>query len=397
LPDDELALDPKYPAQSLRSWLRDKDRNAVTPERKTVYVAAPPLVRLKDGADFAADWCKPQDVDGGELTAPAVGPLLRYLSAFYHGLPVKALSGTPLRFTAWEDDPPRRSAGKVKSKPPQVQHIGLATPSEIVRIRTRRAPDDEDGARAPYTHQLHLDDLLDAAISVLPADAHALLLLVRHDLYEADDDAFCCGRAYGGSRVAVVSAARYDPRLDAAAGIDTAHSWPAAHCSAFVEARCREAQDRPAKKAKTAAQTGPPPALGSALQAAVDATLPASAEPTTAFLEARWLARVCLTASHELGHCFGIDHCVYYACALQGTASLREDARQPPYLCPVELAKLARTAAGASADSKAFDTDEWVLGRDRALLDVCESFESGGAFRPFAAWLRVRIAQLEHL
>ena len=54
-----------------------------------------------------------------------------------------------------------------------------------------------------------------------------------------------------------------------------------------------------------------------------------------------WLTRVCKTASHELGHCFGFDHCTYLACIMQSTSCLAEDARQPPYLCAICEVKLA--------------------------------------------------------
>ncbi|KAK0836938.1 hypothetical protein LTR03_013226 [Friedmanniomyces endolithicus] len=86
---------------------------------------------------------------------------------------------------------------------------------------------------------------------------------------------------------------------------------------------------------------------------------------------------------HELGHCFGIDHCTYYACIMQGTAGLSEDARQPPYVCPVDTAKLL-TATGA-------DEVEWL----RALLEFCDRFGEDALFSSFAAWLRVRTAEVE--
>ncbi len=37
-----------------------------------------------------------------------------------------------------------------------------------------------------------------------------------------------------------------------------------------------------------------------------------------------------------------MDHDVYYARVMQGTTSLAEDVRQPPYLCPADLAKVLR-------------------------------------------------------
>ncbi|OWZ23232.1 hypothetical protein PHMEG_0001894 [Phytophthora megakarya] len=95
-----------------------------------------------------------------------------------------------------------------------------------------------------------------------------------------------------------------------------------------------------------------------------------------------WLARFCRTASHELGHCFGMDHCVYYACSMQGSAGLSEDARQPPYLCPVDLAKMLHATGADSTD------------RYKAILSFCESFEGQDkTFAAFSAWLRCRIQQ----
>ncbi|KAE9044155.1 hypothetical protein PF010_g14428 [Phytophthora fragariae] len=117
----------------------------------------------------------------------------------------------------------------------------------------------------------------------------------------------------------------------------------------------------------------------SAMQAAVRAfaLVPASSQSDGTL----WLARVCRTASHELGHCFGMDHCVYYACSMQGSAGLSEDARQPPYLCPVDLAKVL-CATGA-------DTSDWY----RALLKFCERFEDQDrTFAAFSAWLRHRLS-----
>jgi len=43
---------------------------------------------------------------------------------------------------------------------------------------------------------------------------------------------------------------------------------------------------------------------------------------------------------HELLHLLGLDHCIYFACLMNGSGSLEEDHRQPHHLCPVCLKKL---------------------------------------------------------
>jgi archaemetzincin len=174
LPEDDLALDPRYPAQSLRSWNRLKDRNEVAPDRRTIYVVAPPDI-ARD-VPFVREWTNPKQgissATGTAIVAPRIQDVISYLEAFYHGLPVKSLRSLKLCFTAWDDCGPPKAKGKPKSQ----QLIGLKTSSESIGIRTRVTSNGD------FTHQLNLDDLLDAAISVLPDDAHALLLLVEHDL-----------------------------------------------------------------------------------------------------------------------------------------------------------------------------------------------------------------------
>ncbi|KAF7158677.1 hypothetical protein CNMCM6106_005467 [Aspergillus hiratsukae] len=196
LPGDDLALDPEYPPQSFQEWLGEKDRNDVTSDRRTVYVVAPP--DYDEDAYFAKAWTSPRvSKTQHPVVAPNPQDVVGYLAAFYHGVPVKLLRIPDFRFVPWD--------GQSRSAP---RFIGLAVSDECIGIRTRACPDKV------YPRQLNLDDLLDVAISILPKDAYALCLLVNHDLYEDADDTFVCGRAYGGSRVAVVSSARYCPTLD---------------------------------------------------------------------------------------------------------------------------------------------------------------------------------------
>ncbi|MFP4596695.1 MAG: archaemetzincin [Persicimonas sp.] len=57
------------------------------------------------------------------------------------------------------------------------------------------------------------------------------------------------------------------------------------------------------------------------------------------------LLRSMKVMTHELGHMFGISHCLHYRCNMNGSNSLDETDAQPIHLCPVDLRKL-HTAAG---------------------------------------------------
>ena len=388
LPEDELTWDPTYPPQSLRSWIREKDRNKVTPDRRTVYFVRPPNAEPRQ--EFIQKWAQPQ-IKGRamekEVPFPRTEDVLEYLKAFYHGLPVKMLPSPNPCFTADVDgqpgSPPKikdKKNGKVSEKSPTLW-LNTHTPSGCIGIRTRPTP------KGAFTHQLNLNDLLDVAIEILPADAYALLMLVEHDIFEDEDDDFACGRAYGGSRIAVVSGARYNPILDEEQGLERDHAWPASHCEEYLRVCCEGISDgddggRKKKDEIGAKESAPSEKKTTPMQAALSAhtALPSLDHgPSTAALLGLWLGRVCRTASHELGHCFGIDHCVYYACAMQGTASVIEDARQPPYLCPIDLAKVLR-ATGA-------DENE----RYGSMLAFCEKNKDAHLFAAFGAWIRGRM------
>lgn len=400
LPQDDLYLDPNYPPQSLSSWIRCKDRNEVSPTRNTVYVVAPPEISTK--VKFMHTWSLPQ-IPGQEnpvpIRVPHIQDLTEYLSAYYHGMSVKSLSGK-LSFTTWDSGRPKTSTAD--ARPTKPRFIGLADSKDCVRIRTRAS---KDGI---FPCQLNLDDLLDVAIGILPSDAYALLLLVQQDLYEDTDDVFVCGRAYGGSRVAVVSTARYHPNLDHIQNVEREHAWPASHCSVYMK-RCCDTESKssspPRKKAKKHALHSSRPSADDfplsiptpssahqksilSIQAALSAHNNSSSfeySSSTAALADLWLGRVARTASHELGHCFGIDHCVYYACVMQGSASLTEDVRQPPYICSVDLAKLLR-ATGTSVEQ-----------RYLALIKFCDKHQRVQLFAAFAAWIRARLLEIQSL
>ncbi|KAG8168513.1 hypothetical protein KVR01_001262 [Diaporthe batatas] len=404
LPGDDLALDPTCPPQSLASWLRGKHRNKFTPARKTLYVASVPT--FSQDAAMMEDWTRPklEGVKGANkarasapdhLAPPNPDDIREYLEAFYHGIPVKMFNET-LEFTTWESGQKNRAKKDTASS-----FIGLRCGSSCTRIRARPCPD------GTYAKQLNLDDILDAAITALPEDAYAILFLVGHDLYEDDDDDFGCGRAYGGSRVAVVSSARYNPALllsSGADGIDLDHTWPASHCMSYVARLCGSATAPRGKKRRRDEQEAKPAAspLHYALHASRCSSGDAAAEGlnTSSSLGGLWLCLLARTASHELGHCLGIGHCVYYACVMQGTAGMAEDCRQPPYLCPVCLKKLtnaareATTSSSSSSSSDSFEEIGYVIGNYQALARFCDKWRQVGMFAGYKAWLDNMAGQL---
>jgi archaemetzincin len=368
LPGDDLFEDPDYPPQSVQEWMKYDVPN-VAKNRRVLYVVPPPT--YSEDVGFLKAWTTPR-VDrnkgndpSGDVQQPKIDDIVEYLTAFYHPMPVQVLSEPGLQFQAWTERKRTRANTVVPTA------VGLSTGSEMVRIRCRASRDVFGG-------QLDLNDLLDTAISILPKDAFALLMLVHHDIYEGKDDDFCCGRAYGGSHVAVVSSARYRPALDEHHNVDRGHSWPASHCMSYVGSHY--SGKRPAVSSGNVQdlETLYP---ASAVAPAVLASSPLAFASTATELDTLWLGRVCKTASHELGHCFGIDHCTYYACIMQGTSCMAEDVRQPPYMCPVDLTKLLRATGGDEKE------------RYTALLDFCRKWKDDRMFAAFAAWLEVRLRQ----
>jgi archaemetzincin len=383
LPWDDLNHDPDWPAQSFRSWLNEEERNQPTAERETLYIAAVP--KIDWNVRYMRDWIRPNIKDGEppskklkgedplqELESPDVGPVIEYLSAFYHGLPVTQFP-TALRFVPWK-------ASKGKKFP---TYVGLQYGDRMTRIRVRPSPD------GTFKGQLNLNDILDAAIAMLPTDAYSIMLLVDHDIYEDEDDDYCCGRAYGGSRVAVVQSARYHPMLDLKDKIDHAHMWPASHCKDYVDKLCAEEDVKPPKSTPpTSSDSG---AIRAAITTASQIAPPSSREE----LQALWFSRIARTVAHELGHCLGMDHCVYYACNLQGTAGMSEDGRQPPYLCPVCLTKVSYAIACELQNGDEESRQKYVRARYEALLHFCAQWKHVGLFSGYGAWIESRLYALE--
>jgi archaemetzincin len=451
LPRDDLAMDPHQYEQNLRLWLKYRYRNKVTPERRTIYVAPPPEVA--PDLKYMKEWAKPRGVktSKSKIRPPKIEDIVSYLEAFYHELPVKILPGGPMKFTSKLTPKELRNA-RIKTMPPknldpetplsesQRSAFWLQDPSSLstTAIRVRPVPSWHNAYNPPFSHQLQLDDLLEATEAALPDDAYCLLLLMDLDIYHEESDEFCCGLASITDRIGVVGIGRYNPLLDSVHGVEREHQWPASHCEQYMERCCDEASEsesdaRSEKKkrkvfSKRTAQTpaakkenesidirsdlalssplhsphykGKPKV--SPMHAALQAynSLPHLSSTTPAnILSGLYLGRVLRTAAHEIGHCFAIGHCVYYACSMQGSATIKEDPRQPPYLCPVDLAKVLCATNGWDGRDQIEVMDmegrekEWY----RAMLRWLEGEGRGNVhlFASFAAWIRGRLENLE--
>ncbi len=91
------------------------------------------------------------------------------------------------------------------------------------------------------------------------------------------------------------------------------------------------------------------------------------------------LKRCCKVLAHETGHMFGIKHCIYFRCVMNGSNSLSESDRRPFHLCPICMRKLHHSIG--------FEVRE----RYRALADFFEDEE----FEAEAQWIRTRLKNIE--
>lgn len=62
------------------------------------------------------------------------------------------------------------------------------------------------------------------------------------------------------------------------------------------------------------------------------------------------LLRSCKTMTHEIGHMFGIKHCQWLTCVMQGSNHLEESDRRPLDFCPICLRKLQSAIGFKIAD-----------------------------------------------
>ena len=153
----------------------------------------------------------------------------------------------------------------------------------------------------PYTGQFQYNagQMLKKLISLIPSDAYCMIGISKEDIYPREGWNFCFGLASVSNRVGVFSFARYDPNF---CDDDTE--------SGEEESSCSETELETIVSNKSMLHY-----------------------------------RSCRVMAHEICHMFGIKHCIYYNCMMNGSNSSSESCRKPPYLCPVCLKKLQLAVA----------------------------------------------------
>lgn len=67
--------------------------------------------------------------------------------------------------------------------------------------------------------------------------------------------------------------------------------------------------------------------------------------PASAHRHSQLLRRAMKVSAHELIHTFGVHHCIYYECLMNGSNHLDETDARPVELCPVDLRKMQQVRA----------------------------------------------------
>jgi archaemetzincin len=167
----------------------------------------------------------------------------------------------------------------------------------------------------PYNQnrQILTTDVLAILKKNVPSDAFCVLAITMDDLYPEPSWNFVFGQASLSERVGVYSFARYDPAF-------------------YGEKRGKD-------------------------------------------YEKVLLRRSCKVLVHETAHMFGLQHCIYFRCVLNGSNHLKESDSRPVHLCPVCLRKLQYSVG--------FD----VVTRYRNLL----SFYQKAGFDDEAQWAANRL------
>ncbi|CAB9525498.1 Archaemetzincin-2 [Seminavis robusta] len=160
----------------------------------------------------------------------------------------------------------------------------------------------------------------------LPNSSFCVMAITMDDLYMDPTDLFVSGMAFGGDKVAVFSFSRYHPHIKMHPGrwFDFGYGTKHDNYSYYEEAHINPIGARKKAKKNLPALTPEPPTFDNMTRQA----------------QTEFFRRCAKILVHELGHLYGLDHCIFNRCIMNGTGHLVEDFLAPFHLCPVCLRKL---------------------------------------------------------
>ncbi|XP_069055972.1 archaemetzincin-2 [Pleurodeles waltl] len=112
------------------------------------------------------------------------------------------------------------------------------------------------------------------------------------------------------------------------------------------------------------------------------------------------LQRSCKTLTHEIGHIFGLHHCRWLQCVMQGSNHLEESDRRPLDLCPICLRKL-QSAVGFNIAERYKALLHWIdEGNIETNQEICDgavrcSQKPVEEFQEHRSWLLKCLALLQ--
>jgi predicted Zn-dependent protease len=202
--------------------------------------------------------------------------------------------------------------GKAGSLPTQVDVAGRMDPSsDRIQLQVTSLLDE----LSAYRYNRH-----STMTSKEPKD-FCIMGITMEDLFDGPSDLFCAGMAFGGDKVAIFSFHRYHPLLK----MHPLH-W---HSYGYTDKCDGYSYYEDDDQDPTGLSHRPP--LSSNLERVADKTTNMNSE---------FLRRSCKLLTHELGHLYGLDHCIHNRCLMMGTGHLVEDFSAPIHLCGICLRKL---------------------------------------------------------
>ncbi|TSK14693.1 Archaemetzincin-2 [Bagarius yarrelli] len=198
--------------------------------------------------------------------------------------------------------------------------------------------------------QLHAGDLLTFLKKIKPKDAFCIVGITMIDLYPKDSWNFVFGQASLSEGMGVFSFARYDDNF---------------YTHNYAGKLKRTLKLKPGDYSVFQDYYTPP----------INSTL---------------LLRSCKTLTHEIGHIFGIKHCQWLQCVMQGSNHLEESDRRPLDLCPICLRKL-QCAIGFKIADRYKALLQWIEKESSAH----QSDKPTEAFQDYRQWLCKCLSILE--